>query len=109
MKKLFAVILCAVTVSFLSAGGFAKETKEELKGEELFKKHCAVCHPAGRNIVNPQKPLSKKEREASKVATVEDIVKLMRNPGPGMVKFGDKTISEEDAKAIAEYILKTFK
>ena len=33
----------------------------------------------------------------------------MRNPGEGMTKFDAKTISDKDAKAIAEYVLKTFK
>jgi len=33
----------------------------------------------------------------------------MRNPGPGMTKFDEKTIPEETAKAIAEYILETFR
>jgi cytochrome c6 len=33
----------------------------------------------------------------------------MRNPGPGMNRFDAKTISDKDAKEIAEYILKTFK
>jgi cytochrome c6 len=77
-------------------------------GEALFKKHCAVCHPDGSNIANPQKTLHAKDRAANKIVTADDIVKLMRNPGPGMVKFGEQVISEKDAKAIAEYILKTF-
>jgi cytochrome c6 len=33
----------------------------------------------------------------------------MRNPGPGMTKFDKKEISDKEAKAIAEYVLKTFK
>jgi cytochrome c6 len=33
----------------------------------------------------------------------------MRNPGPGMTKFDKKTISDKEARAIADYILKTFK
>jgi cytochrome c6 len=33
----------------------------------------------------------------------------MRNPGPGMTKFDEKTLPQKDAKAIAEYIHKTFK
>ncbi len=30
-------------------------------------------------------------------------------PGPGMTKFDKKTIPNRDAKAIADYIVKTFK
>ena len=32
----------------------------------------------------------------------------MRNPGPGMTKFDEKTIPEKDAHKIADYILKTY-
>jgi cytochrome c6 len=33
----------------------------------------------------------------------------MRAPEAGMTKFDKKTIPDKDAKAIAEYVLKTFK
>ena len=39
----------------------------------------------------------------------QDIVAKMRNPGPGMTKFEKKDVSDKEARAIAEYILKTFK
>ena len=77
-------------------------------GEALFKQHCAVCHENGGNIMNAKKTLHKKEREASGVKTAADIVKLMRTPGAGMTKFDEKTISDKDAKKIAEYILKKY-
>jgi cytochrome c6 len=80
----------------------------EKGGEALFKEHCAVCHPDGGNIVNPKKTLSNKDREANKVRTAEDVVTLMRKPGPGMSAFDQKTISDKDAGEIARYILKTF-
>ncbi len=41
--------------------------------------------------------------------SAEDIIGKMRNPGPGMTQFDAKTISDEEARAIADYILKTFK
>lgn len=74
-------------------------------GEELFKQRCSVCHPNGGNVINPKETLHKGERE---VNTVEEIVGKMRNPGPGMSKFDSKSLPDSDAKAIAEYILKTF-
>lgn len=109
MKKILTVSILVLAVCSLAAIGFAKETTKEDVGEKLFKKHCAQCHPNGSNIIKPEMALGAKEREAHKLKTADDIVKLMRNPGPGMVKFGEKTIPEKDAKAIAEYILKTFK
>jgi len=108
MKRVVMLSVFIVAFLALTVAGIAKEA-EKKSGEELFKQHCAACHPDGKNIINPKKTLNKKDLEANKVRSAEDIVKLMRNPGPGMVKFDDKTISEKDAKAIAEYILKTFK
>jgi len=94
----FGVIAGAVGVSF----GAAKS------GEVLFKEHCDVCHQDGGNIVNPKKTLHKKDLQANNIKTEADIIKLMRNPGPGMPKFDEKTLSDHDAKAIAKYMLKTF-
>jgi len=78
-------------------------------GEELFKLHCTDCHQDGGNIVNPQKTLKKADREAHGIKTAQDIVKQMRNPGPGMTQFDTKTIPDKDAKAIADYVITTFK
>jgi len=82
---------------------------EAKSGEELFKQHCAVCHPAGENTINPKKTLHSKDLEKSGVTTTDDVIGKMRNPGPGMTKFDEKTIPDKDAKDIAEYVLNTFK
>jgi cytochrome c6 len=42
------------------------------------------------------------------VKSASDIVGNMRNPSPGMTKFDEKTVADADARAIAEYILRTF-
>ena len=78
-------------------------------GESLFQANCAVCHPNGGNIINPAKTLHQKDRFANNVKTADDIVKKMRNPGPGMTKFDETAISDKDAHTIAEYVIKTFK
>jgi cytochrome c6 len=78
-------------------------------GEAGFKKHCASCHAGGGNIIKADKTLSRKDREKHGIKTANDIVRLMRTPGEGMNPFDKKTISDKDAKAIAEYIIKTFK
>lgn len=108
---MFVTLLYFIFTVFLVAcekkerAGTAEQAK---MGESLFKQHCSVCHPDGGNNVNPQKPLHKKEREANGVKSASDIVGKMRNPGPGMTKFDEKTIPDTDAQAIAEYVLKTF-
>lgn len=99
----FALAL-SVTCLWLSP----TNTVQATTGEELFKQHCSVCHPNGGNIINPHETLHKAHREAEKVNTVEAIVNKMRNPGPGMSKFDSNFLPDNDAKAIAEYILKTF-
>ena len=78
-------------------------------GEAAFKEYCAACHAGGGNIVKADKTLARKDREKNGVKTVKDIVGLMRKPGEGMTTFDKKMISDKEAKAIAEYIVKTFK
>ncbi len=100
--------LVVVSVAGVICLGFLPAAAAEKGGEALFKANCAVCHPDGGNIVNPAKTLHKKDRDANNVKTAKDIMHRMRNPGPGMTKFDEKTVSDKDAKEIAEYILKTF-
>ncbi len=109
MKKVPAITVLVMAVSLFAASGFAKETPNGKSGEALFKEHCSMCHPDGGNIINPKKTLHKKDRDANNIKKAEDIVKKMRNPGPGMTKFDKKTVTDKDAKEIAGYILKTFK
>jgi cytochrome c6 len=81
-----------------------------MTGAELFKQYCAVCHPDGGNTINPKKTLNAKAMaQRSKITKAEDIVRVMRNPGPGMNKFDEATVSDENAKKIGEYVLATFK
>lgn len=105
----FIVLLSvfAVAIFLLETVGTAKE--QEKKGEALFQQNCSPCHPNGGNIINPQKTLHKKDREANEIKKDADIVAKMRNPGPGMTKFDEKSLPAQEAKEIAEYILKTFK
>ncbi len=110
MKRIALLfVVFSIIGSFSVVGVSAKESSKGGRGEKLFMKHCSKCHPNGGNVVTVTKTLNPKDREANNVKTEEDIIKLMRNPGPGMVQFGPKIISEKDAKAIADYIMKTFK
>ena len=110
MKKgLIAAVALLAIGSFATAGLADTKKGEKIDGAKEFKEHCAVCHPNGGNIINPKKPLDKKSLAANKVKTAKDIINTMRNPGPGMTKFDAKTISDKEAKAIADYIQKTFK
>jgi cytochrome c6 len=113
MKRFCSAVCLAV---FLSASGSAvfadnaaKAKSGTTSGEVLFKQHCSMCHPEGGNIINPKKSLREKSLQASNIRSAEDIVKVMRKPGPGMTKFDEKTLPDKEAKEIAEYILKAFK
>jgi cytochrome c6 len=78
------------------------------KGKTAFMHNCIACHADGGNEVNPEKTFSKADLQRNDIHTPADIVRIMRNPGPGMLKFDAATISDEDAHAIAAYILATF-
>lgn len=104
--KLFAAI-AALLLGLLpwSADSHAQDTT----GAELFKRHCALCHPDGGNIIRPEKTLSRKHLEQHNVRTAGDIIHLMRNPGRGMTRFSEEALPGDDAQKIADYILETFK
>ncbi len=110
MKKVMITTVSALAVCLFATAGFSDMKKgEKLDAAKEFNEHCAVCHPNGGNIVNPKKTLKKADLAKNGIKDWKAIVKTMRNPGPGMTKFDDKTVPDKEAKAIAEYVLKTFK
>ncbi len=101
-------IAAAVIIGlFVVLSGIA--SAEGRTGETLFKQNCASCHPEGGNIINPQKTLHQTSRKTNNVKTADDIVKVMRNPGPGMTKFDSNSLPDKNARMIADYIIKTYK
>ena len=110
MKRILTVVAPFIALA-LCAGGAVADTKkgEKIDGGKEFQEHCAECHAGGGNIINAKKTLHKKDREANGVKTAKEIIGTMRKPGPGMTKFDKKTVSDKEAKAIADYIIKTFK
>ncbi|MDA8079207.1 MAG: c-type cytochrome [Nitrospiraceae bacterium] len=109
MKKMLLYALAAGAVIAFAAAGLAGESSKGMSGEELFKEHCALCHPDGGNIINARKTLHKADLEANGIRKSSDLIGIMRNPGPGMATFDKATIPDKDARKIAEYVLKTFK
>ncbi|MEW6721429.1 MAG: c-type cytochrome [Thermodesulfobacteriota bacterium] len=87
----------------------AAGTPAMISGEASFRKYCNACHAGGGNIIRPGKSLHRKDLETNGVRTTDDIVRLIRNPGPGMPKYDGKSIPEAEARAIAAYVLDTFK
>lgn len=109
MKRLVVLVMAGLFA--LSAGAASADTAKGAKidGKKEFMEHCNVCHPNGGNIINPKKPLGKAELAKNGIKKPGDIVKVVRNPGPGMTKFDTKTLSDKEALAVADYIMKTFK
>ncbi|MCL5024251.1 MAG: c-type cytochrome [Nitrospirae bacterium] len=108
MRKIF-VLFCVPAIAVFVLGTLATAKENEKEGQALFQQNCSPCHPNGGNVINPEFTLHKKDRDRHGVKTAKDIIGKMRNPGPGMTKFDEKTISDKQAKEIAEYIIKTFK
>lgn len=108
MKTLLRSLMLMLLVgSLFSCTSSEQDTRADGKAD--FDLHCSGCHPNGGNVTNPGKTLMKMSREANGVKSVEDIVSRMRKPGPGMKQYDKKDLSDARARAIAEYILKTFK
>lgn len=78
-------------------------------GEDLFRRFCHNCHPDGGNVSDPKRPLYGSALRRNHITTPEDIVRIMRNPLSRMIRFDAETVSDEDARRIAEYVLKTFR
>lgn len=98
MKKISAVA-ALVAFAAVTSSAFASVPA---KGEAVFKEKCMACHPDGGNIMNPQKSIKG-------LKDTKSIVRKVRSGGNGMTAFDAKAISDADAKAVAEYIVKTFK
>jgi len=110
MQKRLIAVFAFISLCALATAGLADTKKGgKIDGKKEFEEHCAVCHPNGGNTINPAKTLGKKELEANGVKGAKDIIAKIRKPGPGMTPFDKKAISDKEAKAIAEYILKSFK
>jgi len=77
-------------------------------GEALFKQYCAACHPNGGNVSDPDRSLYGSNLKRNHITTPEDIVRIMRRPLSRMIRFDAETLPDGEARAIAEYVLKTF-
>lgn len=74
------------------------------QGEQLFLKHCNVCHVGGRNVIIPEKNLRKRTLEVNGMNTVEAIRYQITNGKNGMPAFGGR-LEEKEIEKIAIYVL----
>ncbi len=97
-----------LVTGFLLWGAVAVQAGDLEKGRKLFFRYCNFCHPGGRNVMRREKDLRRKTLMANGINGPEGIVKKMRHPGPGMPRFSEENIPDEDARAIARYVWETF-
>jgi cytochrome c6 len=95
-------------VLLASAGWLWATVAAAADGKGLFDRYCSGCHYDGKNSIYPGKPLYRLYREANGLRTSGDLVAKMRRGGQGMPGFASRQLSDDDAKAIAEYIMRTF-
>lgn len=86
----------------------SSQAEQTQTAEALFKKFCFNCHPNGGNVSDPDRSLHGSAMRKKHITKAEDIVRIMRNPKSRMIRFDVETISDRDARAIAEYVLNTF-
>ncbi len=63
-----------------------------------------MCHPLGKNVILPEKNLTKESLQANGMNSVGAIIYQLRNGKNGMPAFGDR-LTKEEMKKLAEYIL----
>ncbi|MDD2733041.1 MAG: cytochrome c [Desulfuromonadaceae bacterium] len=97
MKRRILMATVVASISMMSFASFAAET-----GETIFKAKCSSCHPDGGNIIKPGESIKG-------IKDTKKITKKIRKGGGGMPAFDAKTVSDADAKSVADYIVKTFK
>jgi cytochrome c6 len=74
------------------------------EGKILFNNNCSMCHPLGKNVILPEKNLTKDSLQANGMNSVGAIIYQLRNGKNGMPAFGDR-LTKEEMKKLAEYIL----
>jgi cytochrome c6 len=104
-------ILLALLIAIMATGCSPRASRDQSgpSGEALFLRHCAGCHPDGKNIIYPAKDLRQMTLTANGISKPEDIMAVMRNPGRGMPRFDRAVIPDDEAGRIALYIMKTFR
>jgi len=60
-------------------------------------------------VSDPERTLHGSDLQNKRITKPEDIVRIMRNPLSRMIRFDAETVSDKDARTIAEYVLNTFK
>jgi cytochrome c6 len=98
MKNSVSGLIVALLVTAAFGIALAEDKNADTKpGSVLFQEKCSSCHPDGSNLRNPKKPIKDLRNK-------QKIVAKIRKGGNGMTAFDVKTLSEPEAKHIADYV-----
>lgn len=73
-------------------------------GEQVFSANCAACHAGGRNIIAPEKTLTKDALEENGMNSIQAITTQVINGKNQMPAFGGR-LPNEDIDNVANYVL----
>lgn len=92
-RQLFLALSMAALASVQTAGA-----------NEIFNKHCAACHAGGKNIMNPDKTLSKEHLEKNGMNSVDAIKNLVSKGKAPMPAF-ESMLDAKQIEEVAAYVL----
>jgi cytochrome c6 len=72
-------------------------------GERLFTDNCIACHQNGKNIIIPEKNLTKATLQANGMDNIDSIMYQIINGKNGMPAFGGR-LKKTEIKEIANYV-----
>jgi uncharacterized membrane protein len=79
-------------------------------GQKIYQAHCIACHPQGKNAIMPNLPIRGSQTLAN-FQTFNDFIRQPRLPGGAkgpMPSFNDQKISQQEAKALYDYVRHEF-
>lgn len=98
--------LPALAISLLALPSLASPSAPP-DGAALFERSCAACHAGGGNIIGFARGKNLKTKALAKFGFDEPgkIVSLMRDGRGAMPGYGVDVFSDEEAQAVAEFVL----
>jgi mono/diheme cytochrome c family protein len=102
MKLSLILFVAGTVLGVFVAAGLSQGAAPGDSGELIFKQNCMGCHPAGGNVIKPDKPI----KAAPQLKTFEAFLTWIRNPVQPMPAYPLTKISDEQAKKLYDYILK---
>lgn len=107
-NKLNSVILNAKYIEYFNEISGANKLAAVVSGEQIYKNICSSCHSFDHKIVGPPYKQTLPKYEGK----LDQLVAFIRNPtqnNPGYPPMPNPGLKPNEAQAIAEWLLKTYK